>query len=302
MAASLTFDTLFDPAFLAALEPFSLRIARAQKGGRLAEQTTSARGQGTDFADFKPYVAGDDLRAIDWNIYRRLGKVFVRVFEEKQDLPVYFLVDVSASMFVEEPPRIHAALRATLALAAVALNQNDSIGLFPFSDAMTVQLKSVSGKANVVRVARALADYDAMGRTDLALAVEHLIGMKLRRGLVVVVSDFFDDAGMDAVVRSLTLSPHQLLMVQVAKAHDADPSLHPDLHGDVLIENGETAGGAELTITPQLIERYKAAYRAFEDRLTAFAKSRGAGLVRIDADEPVLDQLTTLFGANGAMS
>lgn len=302
MAASLTFDTLFDPAFLAALEPFSLRIARAQKGGRLAEQTTSARGQGTDFADFKPYVAGDDLRAIDWNIYRRLGKVFVRVFEEKQDLPVYFLVDVSASMFVEEPPRIHAALRATLALAAVALNQNDSIGLFPFSDAMTVQLKSVSGKANVVRVARALADYDAMGRTDLASAVEHLIGMKLRRGLVVVVSDFFDDAGMDAVVRSLTLSPHQLLMVQVAKAHDADPSLHPDLHGDVLIENGETAGGVELTITPQLIERYKAAYRAFEDRLTAFAKSRGAGLVRIDADEPVLDQLTTLFGANGAMS
>lgn len=302
MAASLTFETLFDPAFLAALEPFSLRIARAQKGGRLAEQTTSARGQGTDFADFKPYVAGDDLRAIDWNIYRRLGKVFVRVFEEKQDLPVYFLVDVSASMFVEEPPRIHAALRATLALAAVALNQNDSIGLFPFSDAMTVQLKSVSGKANVVRVARALADYEAMGRTDLASAVEHLIGMKLRRGLVVVVSDFFDDAGMDAVVRSLTLSPHQLLMVQVAKAHDADPSLHPDLHGDVLIENGETAGGAELTITPQLIERYKAAYRAFEDRLTAFAKSRGAGLVRIDADEPVLDQLTTLFGANGAMS
>lgn len=302
MAASLTFDTLFDPAFLAALEPFSLRIARAQKGGRLAEQTTSARGQGTDFADFKPYVAGDDLRAIDWNIYRRLGKVFVRVFEEKQDLPVYFLVDVSASMFVEEPPRIHAALRATLALAAVALNQNDSIGLFPFSDAMTVQLKSVSGKANVVRVARVLADYDAMGRTDLASAVEHLIGMKLRRGLVVVVSDFFDDAGMDAVVRSLTLSPHQLLMVQVAKAHDADPSLHPDLHGDVLIENGETAGGVELTITPQLIERYKAAYRAFEDRLTAFAKSRGAGLVRIDADEPVLDQLTTLFGANGAMS
>lgn len=302
MAASLTFETLFDPAFLAALEPFSLRIARAQKGGRLAEQTTSARGQGQDFADFKPYVAGDDLRAIDWNIYRRLGKVFVRVFEEKQDLPVYFLVDVSASMFVEEPPRIHAALRATLALAAVALNQNDSIGLFPFSDAMTVQLKSVSGKANVVRVARALADYDAMGRTDLASAVEHLIGMKLRRGLVVVVSDFFDDAGMDAVVRSLTLSPHQLLMVQVAKAHDADPSLHPDLHGDVLIENGETAGGAELTITPQLIERYKAAYRAFEDRLTAFAKSRGAGLVRIDADEPVLDQLTSLFGANGAMS
>ena len=98
-------DELFDPAFLSRLEAFTLRLPFAKRGRRLAEQRTSARGQGTDFKDFKPYVPGDDLRTIDWNIYARLGKTFVRVFEEHHDLPVHILVDCSHSMFVEDPLR-----------------------------------------------------------------------------------------------------------------------------------------------------------------------------------------------------
>ncbi len=138
-----TFERLFDPVFLDRVNAFALRIAAAQKGGRLADQRTAARGQGSDFADFKPYVAGDDLRAIDWNIYSRLGKAFVRVFEERQDLPVYLMVDVSRSMFVETPPRINAAMRTALALAAMALGQHDSVSLMPFSDGMAMQLRGL---------------------------------------------------------------------------------------------------------------------------------------------------------------
>lgn len=300
LASPLSFETLFDPAFLAALAPFSLRIDKAQKGGRLADQKTPARGQGSEFADFKPYVAGDDLRAIDWNIYRRLGRVFVRVFEERQDMPVYFLVDRSRSLYVESPPRIHAALRATLALAAVALDQHDSVGLFPFSEDMSIQFKAVSGKGNVVRVARSLADYQAMGGTALAAALTHLSGLRLRQGLVVVVSDFFDPAGVDTVVQALERLPHKVLLVQLTKPYDADPALNPELFGDVLIEDGETQARTALTITPELTARYKTAYAAFSKALTNFAEGRGAGLVRIDADRPVLDQLSALFGVGGA--
>jgi uncharacterized protein (DUF58 family) len=295
LAKPLSFETLFDPVFLAGLKPFSLRIARAQKGGRLAEQRTNARGQGSEFADFKPYVAGDDLRAIDWNVYRRLGKVFVRVFEESQDMPVYVLIDRSRSLYVERPPRIHAAQRAALALSAVALDQHDSVGLFPFSDTMEVEFRAVSGKAGLARVAHSLAGYEAWGGTGLAAALMHLAGMRVRQGLVIVISDFFDEAGIEAVVKGMERLPHRLLLVQIIKQHDADPERNPDLNGDVLMDDGEAPAATSLTITPDLIARYKAAYGVFDQSLTDFARARGAGLARIDADAPVMEQLAVLF-------
>lgn len=288
-------DDLFDPAFLAALEPFALRIAAAQKGGRLADQRTAARGQGTDFADFKPYVAGDDLRTIDWNIYRRLGHIFVRVFEERQDMPVYILVDASGSMSVETPPRIHAALRAAMALATVSLAQHDTVSLFSVADHLTVQARSLSGKANIARVARHLADHGRQGGTELAASIDRLAAMKLRRGLVIIVSDFFTGTGIGPVIDSMARLPHRLLLVQMIKAHDADPALDPDLNGEVIVDDGEGAM-ARLAITPDMIARYRTAYRAYDDALTGFAASHRAGLARIDADRPVLEQLTALFG------
>ncbi len=301
MTGAIPFDELFDPAFLAALDGFALRIAQAQRGGRLADQPTPARGQGTDFADFKPYVAGDDLRTIDWNIYRRLGHLSVRVFEERQDMPVYFLIDVSGSMFVETPPRIHAAMRATLALAAVALGQQDSVALFPFADDLTVQARGLSGKANVARIARHLADNSRRGHSALSDAIDRLAAMKLRRGLVVIVSDFFADDGIDPVIAAMTRLPHRILMTQLVKPHDADPTLHPELTGNIALDDGEGDTGTRLRVTPDMIERYRTAYRAFDAILTGFAAAHRAGLVRIDADRPVLDQLTTLFGS-GALT
>lgn len=296
LSAAPGFDALFDPVFLERVNALTLRIAAAQKGGRLADQRTAARGQGSDFADFKPYVAGDDLRAIDWNIYSRLGKAFVRVFEERQDLPVYILLDVSRSMFVERPPRIGAAMRTVLALAGAALGQHDAVSLMTVSDDLGTAMKNVSGKGGIARVARVLADQAAAGGTALAGALTRLAAMRLRRGLVVVVSDFFDDDGLDGVLGALETLPHRLLLVQMTRVADADPTLLADLDGDLVIEDGEH-DGAGVTVTPALIERYRTAYRAFADALDAFARGRGATLVRMDADRDVIDQLTPILTA-----
>lgn len=293
------FDTLFDPDFLVRAEALALRVEKAQRGGRLADQRTAARGQGSDFVDFKPYVAGDDLRTLDLNIYRRLGKPFVRVFEERQDLPVYMLLDISRSMYVEAAPRILPAMRVVLALAAAALGRHNSISLFPVAADMTVRLKDVSGRVGIARIAEALAGLESAPATALSAALSQLGSMKLRRGLVVVVSDFFDDAGLDAVIDGLSLLPHRLLLVQMTRAYDSDPTLAPDLHGDVILDDGERQAPMRVTITPDLIERYRAAYRRFSDRLDEFAMGRGAHLLRIDADRDVLDQLVPVLGPGG---
>ncbi|RLV59886.1 DUF58 domain-containing protein [Parashewanella curva] len=296
---TLTFNELFDADFLSALQHFSLRVEKVQKGGRLAEQKTAARGQGLEFADFKPYVAGDDLRAIDWNIYRRLGRVFVRIFEEQQDMPVYFLIDVSASMFLENKPRINAALQTSLALSSISLSQHDSVGLFPFADEMQVKVKFSSGKRNVMRIAKHLSELEAQNQTNLTTSIHHLANLNLRKGLVVVISDFFDDSGIEKVVDSLKLLRHKLLLVQLTKASDADPSLNDELYGDIKLQDCETDGSAEITITPALLAKYKEIYQSFNQRLLDFTNQYGAGFVQIDTDEDVLEQLSSLFESGG---
>lgn len=293
---ALTFEQLFDPAFLARIAPLSLRVQQAQKGGRLADQRTSARGQGSDFADFKRYTPGDDLRAIDWNIYRRLGRTFVRQFEERQDMPVHMLIDLSRSMFMEKSPRIQAAQRIALALAAIALDQHDSVGLYPFSDDISVQARSISGKKNIAQVARMLSGYEAMGGTSLVAGAAHLAGMKLRRGLVIVVSDFFDEAGIDAVLDALSLLPHRLLLVQLTRPSDGEPLLDPAYAGEIRIEDGESDRVIDLSVTPDLVDRYREAYCAFNERLTDYARQTGSGLLQLDVERDPVDQLFSLFG------
>ena len=295
MAQAPTFTELFDPEFLAALAPFELHARRVARDGRPAEQASRDRGFGLEFADYKSYVPGDDLRAIDWNIYRRLGRLFVRVFEEHRDLPVYLLVDRSSSMYLETPPRIGAGLRVALALAAIALGQHDSVGLYSFSGVLGMDAKAAAGKHRLVSFAERLAGLDERDRTDLAGTLRELAGHGLRHGLLVVISDFFDPEGADEVARALAECRHRLLLVQLVKKTDADPTLHAALHGDVRLLDCESAEAVDLTITPATLARYRQSYQAFNDRLNGFAGDYGVGIVRIDADGDVLDQLGGLF-------
>ena len=175
-------EQIFDPEFLEELQGLRLVASRVAQGGRYAEQRSRDLGHGLEFRDFRPYAPGDDLRGVDWNIYQRLHRVFLRQFEEFEDLPLYVLPDVSASMFAEDPPRALAGLRATLALAAVSLAQHDSVGLFPFHSKLDLVLKPTTGRTMLMAVARALAELTPGGQTDLAAAVRGLQALRLRDG------------------------------------------------------------------------------------------------------------------------
>lgn len=133
--------------------------------------------------------------------------------------------------------------------------------------------------------------------TDLARALTTFDGLRLREGLVCVLSDFFDPAGIDAVIESLRRVRHRLLLVQITRASDRDPTLR----GDLRLVDCETGVDADVSVTPEVLARYRAAYDRFETRLVEFARERGCGLVRVDADRDVVSQLATLF-ESGALT
>lgn len=292
-ARAIPFDELFDPGFLASLSHLSLTVQRVAPGGRFGDRLSKDMGAGIEFRDFRPYSPGDDPRAIDWNIYRRLGRVFLRLYEEQQDLPLYLMPDISASMYHEPVPRALTALRTTLALATISLSHHDSTALFPFAHQMEVRVKSMSGKASTMAFAEHLSRISPSddAQTNLAASLKRLADMNLRRGLLVVISDFFDPAGLDAVRDALRAIRHRLLFVQLVRPSDTSP----DLVGDLRLRDCETGDVAEITVTPHVLAKYREAYDSFNAQLADLVKYFRGGLLRLDVEADLVQQLNTLF-------
>ena len=289
--SSTSTSELFDAEFLESVQRLRIVARRVARGGRHAEQRSRDLGSGLEFRDFRPYSAGDDLRAVDWNVYRRLGRVFLKLFEELEDLPVYLLPDVSESLFFESPPRAHAGLRAALALGAIALGQHDRVGVFPFATELDVAMRPQSGRSRIFSLAETLASLASGGRTDFAASLGRFAAMRRRPGLAVVISDFFDPAGLDHAIGAMKRLRHRLLLVQLVRATDREP----DLRGDLRLLDCETGQAADVSATPAVLDAYRASYDRFQAELARFAASRQAGLLRLDADGDTLTQLATLF-------
>lgn len=282
---------LTEPAFLASVKQLRLVARSVPSGGRFADQRSAQRGSGLEFLDHRGYAPGDDLRKVDWNLYRRLGKVFVRQFEEPLDLPVYLLPDTSQSAFHGTHPRARAAIFASAALASMALSQHDQVGVLPFSGDLSVALRPTSGSGRLMHVLRSLAELEPAGGTDLRTSLARLSQQRLRSGLVVVLSDLFDPGGASAVTEALAGLRHRVLIVQLVRETDRDPGLS----GEARLVDCEGGGSADVAITPALLGRYRDAYDRFQDAITTFAAGRGMGLIRLDADRPVVPQLAGLF-------
>jgi uncharacterized protein (DUF58 family) len=283
---------LFTTEFMEAAQRLRLIAKRVAPRGRFAEQRSKSKGSGLEFQDYRPYTHGDDMRAIDWTVYQRLGRVFVRLFEEHEDLPLYLVPDVSKSLWIESPPRVVAGLQAALALAAVSLGAHDSVGVFPFAEDLTVLQRPTSGKGRLTSLAARMQTIQPGGATDLRQALRRLGGMRLREGLVVIISDFFDEGGLGAVEEAVRSVRHKVLLVQLMRPSDREPKA---LVGDLRLVDCETRDAQDVSISPAVVQRYQAAYDRFSEGLAALARSRQAGLLALDVEADVIPQIATLF-------
>jgi uncharacterized protein (DUF58 family) len=290
-ASGFLAEQLCDAPFLAALERLRVVARRVAPRGWFAEQRSRDKGAGIEFRDYRPYAPGDDLRGIDWNVYRRLGRVFLRLFEELEDLPLYLLPDVSRSAFLETPPRALAGLRCALGLAAISLGQHDRVGVFPFAEDLRVLVRPTGGKSRILGLAQRMAELQPGGQTDLARSLATFATLGLREGLVCVISDFFDPRGIEAVTQALAGVRHRLLLVRLGRRSDATP----DVTGDLRLVDCESGNTADVSVTPHVLERYRQAHARFVEALANFAVSRGAGLLELDVERDTLPQLEHLF-------
>jgi uncharacterized protein (DUF58 family) len=280
---------IVDQRFLAAARRLRLRALGLTPHPQRAERPTPIAGSGTDYRDRRPYVPGDEPRRIDWSLYRRSGRLFIRLYDEPRRLGVTILVDCSGSMGFERPPRLRAAKQVAIALAAAALEEGQKVTVRPIAGGrLRDPVGSADSPAGLGRLAIGVGRAAATAApSELAGVFEAVRRLREPRGQLVVVSDFFDPGGVEAWRPALHATPHVPLLVQLARASDGEPRVE----GDVEIEDCETGELVRVSGSPRTAAAYRAAYERFESALHDAAVGGGGRRLRLDADRPVLEQL-----------
>src|SRR5271169_6394699 len=162
---------LLDSQFLARLEQLELVSRKIFLGRMKGERRSKRKGQSVEFADYKNYVVGDDLRHLDWNLYARLDRLFIRLFMEEEDLHFYVLIDNSLSMDFGTPTKLHYARQIAAALAFVGLVNLDRVVVEAFNERLTQTMPAVRGRRSLWRLLDFLKKLEPAGPSDLKQAL-----------------------------------------------------------------------------------------------------------------------------------
>jgi uncharacterized protein (DUF58 family) len=284
----------FDEAFLKKLEYLYVVSKKVFSGRMRAERRTRKTGSGVEFADHRDYTHGDDLRYLDWSAYGRLDRLLLRLFEEEEDLHIYLLVDVSASM----KRKLDYALRVAAALAYVGLAKLDRVSIVPFGGELHDRLPPTRGKGNIFKMFRFLDALDAAGQTNLHEAIESFVHQTKRRGIAVVISDFYDPKGYEEGLNLLRYHRFEPTVLQLWDAAEA----RPQLRGDVEIVDVETGDLREVTISEKVLRQFAEEHEKYCAALQSFCSARGIGYFRADTAIPFDELVLRIFRAGGFLS
>jgi uncharacterized protein (DUF58 family) len=281
-AATRGADDLFDEAFQQRLEYLALVSRRVFAGRQRAERRSKRIGSGIEFADYRQYTPGDDIRQLDWNVYGRMGRLLLRLFEEEEDLSVYILLDCSASMGFGTPSKLNYAKQLAAALAYVGLSHLDRVSIHAFAEGGAQRLAPARGRHRVFKVFQFLRGLEASGGTHLAEGLRSFAARTKRRGVAILISDLFDPHGFEDGINQLRFARFETYVLQLV----SEAELAPRLHGEVELLDAESGELVRVTVTPAVLERYARELATYRQRIEQFCKSKQVPLFSLDVATP----------------
>ncbi len=288
-------DALFDEGFLKKIELLYLVSKKVFAGNLQATRRAKKLGAGIEVRDFRQYTAGDDLRHIDWNYYASTRELLIRLFEEEEDLRIYLLVDMSPSMAIGDGAKLRYAKQVAAALAYIGLSNLDRVSVIPFGDELLGTLPASRGRSQIWKVFKFLEQARASKTTDIAAAMKAFVSQTKRRGLAVLISDFYDQKGFTEGVNLLRYHNFEPLVFQVYDENDMDP----DLKGDIEVVDCETDQVVRVTVTPKLLKRYAEAQREMMEELATYCRQKNLLHFRAPVQLPFDELVLQVFRAGG---
>ncbi len=294
---------ILTPQVLRRLEQFQLIAARRAKSSAKGERKSRARGQSVEFADYRNYVLGDDLRYLDWNLYGRLDRLFLKLYEEERELPVRIFLDASESMLFGSPSKFDFARQVAAAIGYVALCGFDRVSLHVFPElqatsddempnynqqmAIRGALRNVRGKKSSLQYFANLTGLKAGGVADFNASLKRGVLESRQAGVAVVLSDFLDPAGYEPGLLALVGRGFQVNAIQILSPEE----LNPGTFGDLRLLDSESGAVQEVTFGKYRLAAYQQAVANYVQRLREFCKGRGAHFFSVNSGESIEDLL-----------
>lgn len=287
----------FDPRVLAQLKGLTLRARRIVEGYMTGLHRSPYRGFSIEFAEHREYAPGDDLRYLDWKVFGRTDKFYLKQFEEETNLVCYLVVDASRSMSYQSAQtpwsKWEYAQALAAALAYVVLAQQDSVGLVAFDQAVRTMVRPGAHPSHLKEIIAGLEQIQPEGKTQMAQVLHELAERFSRRGLVLVLSDFFDE--VEGLVRALAHFRHRrhdvILMQVLDRAEEEFPFEELTLFEGLEEARHVTADGR--AVRAAYLRHFHASLR----RLQQGCREHGMEYVRVRTDQPVDSALRTFLTA-----
>ncbi|HEX2228343.1 MAG TPA: DUF58 domain-containing protein [Candidatus Binatia bacterium] len=289
-------ETFFDAEFLKKIERLHLIAKRLDWAGLRGEHAASRKGFSLEFSDYRRYQRGDDLRYVDWNIYRRLDRLLLKVFTAEEEMNIYLLVDTSQSMASlgaagKTASKIDYAKKVAAALGYIGLKNLDRVGGAAFNSTLQVPLKLGRGRTQILRLFAFLNRLSCGGVTDLRSALHKFTALFPHPGLVVVVSDLFDPAGWRPAFEELARKKYQVLVVHILEAEE----MAPEVSGDIALVDAEGDRQRRLFVDAELTRRFQQELAKYLHEIEAACAGHGIDYLRtttrVPFDEFVLKSL-----------
>jgi uncharacterized protein (DUF58 family) len=264
-ASRSTRSYLLSPQFLRRLEQAAIASRRIMVGRTKGERRSARKGTSVEFADFRSYTPGDDLRYLDWNAYARLQRLFLKLFMEEEDLHVYLLLDTSRSMDFGSPTKFAWSVQAAAALAYIALCSGDRVVLFAHAEGEGRNSRIYRGQGCAPELFEWLARLRPEGGTVLSGASKWLLNTAPAPGITFVVSDLLSP-DWEAAISRLGAAGGDCCALQVFSREEFQPTAQ----GDLRLVDSETGQAREVTMGASVLRRY---LRERDEFLTAVRKT-----------------------------
>lgn len=253
-----------DESFWKRLSALQLLVQRRAEG-QAGPWTTRRAGMSLEFAEYREYHPGDDFRYVDWNLYGRLDRLFVKVFHREENIAVYVLIDISRSMAVGD--KLSYATELAGALSYIALKDMNRVGVFAFTRALIHGVPARSGLTHIQKILSFLEDLEPHEQTSLSAALEEFSKLPLRRGFVVLLSDMLDPAGCEQGLLHLLVKRHEIALVQILAPEDFNPSWQ---HEARLVDS---EGLGEFSVSVGAVRHYRRKLLQYEEQLERFCRT-----------------------------
>ncbi|MCH2128660.1 MAG: DUF58 domain-containing protein [Pirellulaceae bacterium] len=281
---------LLSPELLAQLERLELVSRKIFRGRMKGERRSKRKGQSVEFADFRNYVAGDDLRFIDWNLYARLDKLFLKMFLEEEDLHFYALIDDSLSMKFGTPTKFEYAKQLAAALGFIGLCRADRVRVEAMNQDLQAPAPILRGRHSLWRLTEYLEGIQAGEGVPLVDGIKNFCLRNSGKGILVLISDLMDKQGFESAFRFLLAQQMDVYVIHLFSPEELDP----EVQGDLRLIDCEDGDAAEITVSRPLLDRYRRTVATFVDSAREYCTRRGMAYLMTNTHVPV-EQLVSSY-------